>query len=342
MDSMNNFSATKIQRGNNKSLVGVTVLLSALVTAPGVFAAASFGASATINMSGLVLEFPVVPTQPANGVSLFKSQRNDRPLERQASVTGSESALGQIASARSDGAASSAIGVLRAFVSGAADARSTADPISPFKVSTASVDSTLSAGWNDTATILGLPSGRLVTVHATLNYGGLLEESVNVTEGVNSAQASALVSVAGTGILVSTSGGIFERTSPATRNVTNPPKTVPISIVVQAGQPFALNYTLNVRGTITLAANLPAVTTSRDFRSLSEGTFKADFSHTVSWAGISSVTDANTGEILDNWSITSLSGFDYAAPAPVPLPASGLLLGASLLLLQRRRVTLRD
>jgi hypothetical protein len=52
----------------------------------------------------------------------------------------------------------------------------------------------------------------------------------------------------------------------------------------------------------------------------------AQFSHTLSWGGITSVTDADTGQPITDCTLTSASGFDYthpfAGPGPEPAPAS--------------------
>jgi hypothetical protein len=67
-----------------------------------------------------------------------------------------------------------------------------------------------------------------------------------------------------------------------------------------------------------------------------------DFGHTMFWGGITSLTDAN-GNPVDNYTLTSLSGFDYrfaAVPAAaVPSPSTVLLFmtGLPLLLASRTR-----
>ena len=61
----------------------------------------------------------------------------------------------------------------------------------------------------------------------------------------------------------------------------------------------------------------------------SEGGFeetRADFGSTLSWGGITSVRDALTGEPIDDWTITSESGFDYSKPFGVPEPTAGIML----------------
>jgi len=46
----------------------------------------------------------------------------------------------------------------------------------------------------------------------------------------------------------------------------------------------------------------------------------AQFSHTLSWGGITSVTDADTGQPITDYTLTSASGFDYTHPFAGPGP----------------------
>jgi hypothetical protein len=70
-------------------------------------------------------------------------------------------------------------------------------------------------------------------------------------------------------------------------------------------------------------------------------TISAFFGHTFTWGGITSVTDADTGEEITDWTLTSDSGFDWAHAADAPEPSTGwsALIGMSLVLpyIQRRR-----
>ena len=58
----------------------------------------------------------------------------------------------------------------------------------------------------------------------------------------------------------------------------------------------------------------------------------ADFSGSIHWGGIERVVNATTGEVLQDWTIESESGFDYSRSfeAQVPEPTSMLLLTTSL------------
>jgi hypothetical protein len=64
----------------------------------------------------------------------------------------------------------------------------------------------------------------------------------------------------------------------------------------------------------------------------------ADYYATLKWAGIAGVFNAATEEPVDNWTITSESGFDYSRPYGVPEPATILLLASGLAWLWSARV----
>ena len=49
----------------------------------------------------------------------------------------------------------------------------------------------------------------------------------------------------------------------------------------------------------------------------------ADASHTLTWGGIISVTNADTGELITDYTLTSASGFDYTHPFSGPIPEPG-------------------
>ncbi len=66
--------------------------------------------------------------------------------------------------------------------------------------------------------------------------------------------------------------------------------------------------------------------------------FEDNFSDTVTWGGITSVTNAVTGEPILDWKVVSQSGFDYSKPYPVPEPDTFVLLSfAAAVLVHRQR-----
>ena len=110
-----------------------------------------------------------------------------------------------------------------------------------------------------------------------------------------------------------------------------PPDSITWTFVAKNGELTAMNYsaTLFVKA-ISTSANNAAI----DGR----------FSGSIHWGGIESVEDAITGEVIDDWTITSQSGFDYSKSFEnqVPEPSSLVLLASTLcarLALGRRRQT---
>jgi hypothetical protein len=139
-------------------------------------------------------------------------------------------------------------------------------------------------------------------------WGNGVVGHLNQQSALLAAESTEQVSTLGTG-----GGGI------------NPPSSIPVSFVVRVGSPFHL--------TITLDALASAVADS-GIDPQNPGTASADsiadFSHTLSWGGITSVTDSDGNPITD-WTVTSDSGFDYSQPfVDVPEPSTLAFLAIAL------------
>jgi hypothetical protein len=68
----------------------------------------------------------------------------------------------------------------------------------------------------------------------------------------------------------------------------------------------------------------------------------ATFDHTMTWGGITSVIDKDTGQSISDWTLDSASGFDYSKPfVEVPEPATFLLALCTALVLTIRHSKLR-
>jgi hypothetical protein len=67
------------------------------------------------------------------------------------------------------------------------------------------------------------------------------------------------------------------------------------------------------------------------------GEFNGALAHTLTWGGITHVTNAETGEEITDYTITSESGFDYTKPFPAPEPACPALLAVAAVAALGRR-----
>jgi hypothetical protein len=110
-----------------------------------------------------------------------------------------------------------------------------------------------------------------------------------------------------------------------------PPGIIPIRMIVLESVVAELRFEMRVEA----AASSGSVTTFGDAISTST-TFDADFGHTVTWGGITGITDAATGAAVTGWGIRSASGVNYAAAVPEPAGLALLFLAATGALRRRR------
>ncbi len=104
-----------------------------------------------------------------------------------------------------------------------------------------------------------------------------------------------------------------------------PPEIIRVRHVMNNGQSYTLAHTMQLFGNAD-AAN--GGTTA----------FSADFSASLKWGGVESVTDLAGNPIpSEDWSIESESGFDYSRPFVVPEPSSVLLVAIALSALRALR-----
>lgn len=98
-----------------------------------------------------------------------------------------------------------------------------------------------------------------------------------------------------------------------------PPKHVFLVLRTRNGLPSPLGYGLNL-------------SMKAQGHSAVETLILGDFSGSIHWDGVVSVKDELTGELIDDWTVTSLSGFDYSKPFTpgVPEPASLTLMAIVL------------
>lgn len=202
------------------------------------------------------------------------------------------------------------------------------------------------ASWSDGLTInaTGL-FGQQGYITAALNVSGMFDGSIGTYGPKDDPSIDVTVRMLGTGIASNTdsihsilagacggwslcgrqysgygyfSGGFGYDTV----TYSNMASTVLLNIPVNFGYQTTLGYTLDmyVSGGASSFAN--GLGTS--------AVGQVDYSHTVSWGGITGVFDAYGNPVAD-FTTFSTSGFDYMSSAAVPVPAAAWLLGSGLL-----------
>lgn len=232
-----------------------------------------------------------------------------------------------LGSVNASGEASASIGRLRARVTGAAVTRATAASDAPFVISTASLTTRVAASWSDTLSISNVPPG-FVTVNGLFHVTGTLAHGLTAPTFANDGAVGVSISVTSNHLLVTGAHG--EDESPAFVVAKDLPEFIPVAISLHTSFPLEVFFALTLDGSASLSSSLPVEATA-EYRSIAEAGFIGDFSHTLEWGGITSVTDA-AGNPLVGWRVNSLSGFDYAQPAAVPLPPTlALSIGGVLM-----------
>jgi hypothetical protein len=187
----------------------------------------------------------------------------------------------------------------------------------------------ISTGW----TLTGLAS-------ATASFGTVPNPGSYVPYGIIDG-GSAILTVTGTGI--STSGAEFGDSDQynsmyGTQTINSGPNYgyVPVQISGIWGTPYSVNYTL------ALEVSSQATTTDIYSQQSASGSATAFYEHTLSWDGISTITDSNGNPITDGWTVTSDSGTDWSQPGvETPEPASLAFLSAAALAAIHRRPSRR-
>ncbi len=287
-------------------------------------------ATARIAYGGTVIEFPSNPMTPANSDTMAGDQKITKADLATNAI--SDFALVGLADMSISGFASSKAGTLKASISGSVNVKSSNTGI--YRVSSGSLPVGFAeAGWLDVAVVEGLNLGRKITFNGVVMLDG--GQEVAVDRGNPSSDtilSRAEVGLSGTGIL-SISGIIRQQIGPEQIFRLPAPSSIPVHTTMVVGELQQIGYSLRVSGNLDTSASVAAIPGTNT------ASFTSDYSHTLRWGGITSITDFETGEVLSGWTIKSDSGFDYSLPAPVPLPATFPLLLASFTGLTRLRRT---
>jgi len=176
-------------------------------------------------------------------------------------------------------------------------------------------------------------NGQTVTIDGFFLLSGSMQASWYV-QGNNSvyynADTQAILQLSGTGITGFVQGREIQGSGGT--NVHAPaPSIIPVSFTTTLGSVTGIQYNMNLQGSSSASFGFrecDGVVYSCGATAGAEQT--ADFSHTLLWGGISSVTDVNGNPVALN-SALGQTGFNYLNAAVVPIPAAAWLFGSGLL-----------
>lgn len=192
--------------------------------------------------------------------------------------------------------------------------------------------------WSDAITINGgrALNGQSGTLFALLALDGT-QDGTKGTDGLlDYATIDVTARVIGTGLTPIDAGAVpalvrsscqgwalcnRQYSASSSASFSNFAPTVALTIPIVFGSLTTLSYTLDVYA-------FPSANTFTQGNGISAGG-DADYSQTLRWGGITSVLDAS-GKPVADFTATSSSGFDYASAAPVPVPATSLLMLSGL------------
>jgi hypothetical protein len=101
---------------------------------------------------------------------------------------------------------------------------------------------------------------------------------------------------------------------------------------IQTKIPFSLTITPNVEFLfhVSASASSQVEISYNTNRGSATGAATGNFANTLSWGGITSISNAMTGEPIEGWTITSESGFDYSLVFLIPEPSSHLQFAVAI------------
>lgn len=187
------------------------------------------------------------------------------------------------------------------------------------------------AAWRDTTMLYSplYPVGTLFTGTTLAEFHGGFSSEVSVESFSGTANAILDVSLrTSTGFLAASGTSLQSEPGADPREGTTPPPSVvetPFAYI--NGLPMEFGFTLELFGKGSASRGYWP---PHEFKTgASKSKFSGNFSRTLTWGGIKSVVVAATGEPVENWTITSESGFDYSKPF-VPEPTCAMLLSSAL------------
>jgi len=304
-----------------------------------VLGTSAFCQSATCTVTGSVTDLSGIGYVPISE-SNIDIETN---LEASASVDGGGSSGGSTAT----GTADAALGDRFIRVTAGAVA-TTAGPHAGGPESTSSgVEAEAKAVYGDTLMFsnLGVAPGTPIHLVWIWNVTGSVSSSATASgpAQVNYLDSSgtAKLTISGTGVsdgtFASDSSVQLWTQSPLSGQVSHDHEDPDTTLTVRVDGVAGTGAITSVPFSITADADAVANSFSFDWVGQQGGgaTANSDFSHTLLWGGITSITD-DSGNPITGWTVTSASGYDYSQPAPEP--ATFVLLAIALpgLLLARR------
>jgi len=186
---------------------------------------------------------------------------------------------------------------------------------------------TITAGWGDIWIFdkPGAPAGKSYTIHGKMFLDGKFDVNFD-----NSGNATLGLSLDATGLGTAPYGAYWayfqeDADDHSYDHNEEPPSVIPLTTTIQNGTLDSVHFRMTLTGDVSIGED-------------SIGSYHADFSHTLRWGGIDSVTDDDTGLPVTDWTLTADSGADYyhAVPVPEPLAAQIVAMAGVLALLRRR------
>lgn len=303
-------------------------------------------ATVSYSLQGLTRQSGHTDVTYADGKSLSTSSPLAEPVLLNGSIGGTLGSGGSSSSMFANVTAEGSAGLMRAVINGSTSAAWTGTQTSTGELSTGS---NVIVSWTDAYIVMGNPAnpqpGRSLLIHALLNVSGSMQYTLTepaLEYGFNPGFSNISMALdlaahdhLGRSLIPGNQSGV-ERDTTSPSNFPEPahvppPSFVAVELMANEGQIASMRFEMQVR-----AHGQSSTSTQWFGDDYTDMTFDANFGHTVSWGGITSVTDVSTGLPVSTWSITSASGADYAVAVPEPA-ALGLVAVPVLALLRRRR-----